>query len=161
MRFHHALIFALALNAWASSVVFQHERLRVKNTFESPEDVVRYYVSRDASGFVWSGLLDIERRAFTTWAEAPQVESFYVASAYEIIRDSGKRAARADVQVKYRGVRGVADAHGTLVPSKESTMTVTFRLEKIEGKWKIVSPAANQITPVVLEDRFPMQTALR
>jgi DNA repair exonuclease SbcCD ATPase subunit len=57
----------------------EHQKLRVTNDFASPNEVVAYYAARDASGFVWSGLLDVERRAFTTWSEAPAQDTFYVA----------------------------------------------------------------------------------
>src|SRR5690349_9505755 len=57
----------------------QHERLQLENRYKNPEEVIRYYVNRDASGFIWSGLLDSERKAFTLWKEVPNHETFYIA----------------------------------------------------------------------------------
>lgn len=137
-----------------------HERLRVRNVFSSPVDVVRYYVSRDASGFVWSGLLDIERRAFTTWKSAPQTESFYIAKEYKIEQESATERGKtlpkdeALVRVQY-SLAGMGDAHGTFTPSLESRRQVTFHLKKVGGQWKIHSPAPEEISPVVLESKFP------
>jgi hypothetical protein len=149
----------LLLAAGASSVqssVLTHERLRVRNTFKSPEEVVAYYCARDASGFVWSGLLDSERTAFTRWSEAPEVDSFYIAKSYQVhpserIKHDNNRAA---VEVSYN-LLGVGDAHGTRSPPPQTEYKVVFDLSRVNGAWKIVKPDYAEIAPVVLEAKFP------
>ena len=142
------------------SSVLAHERLRIRNTFKNPEEVVAYYCARDASGFVWSGLLDAERSAFTNWAEAPQVDSFYIAKSYQVqpherIHHDNNRAS---VEVTYE-LLGVGDAHGTRSPPPEPHYHVTFDLTHVSGSWKIVGPDPARIAPVVLEAKFPYAKA--
>jgi hypothetical protein len=151
-----ALSGALGTSSLQGSVL-QHERLRVRNTFKTPEEVVSYYCARDASGFVWSGLLDAERKAFTVWSEAPSQDSFYVAKNYEVNpgRLEGGAHDRAVVQVRYQ-VTAIADAHGTKMPVPRPELVVNFDLQKIGGAWKIARPAPTEISPVVLESKFPM-----
>ncbi len=150
------LFVALAGAGSVQSSVLQHERLRVRNTFKNPEEVVAYYCARDASGFVWSGLLDAERRAFTNWADAPQVDSFYIAKSYEVHpgQKIGHDANRATVAVHYTLV-AMGDAHGTRSTLERPEYTVNFDLAKSNGTWKIVKPDYAQIAPVVLESKFP------
>jgi hypothetical protein len=156
------LVTSTLLLAWltgASSVqssVLQHERLRVRNNFKTPEEVVSYYCARDASGFVWTGLLDSERTAFTSWAEAPQVDSFYIAKSYQVHpgEKTSPDAARATVSVSY-DLAAVGDAHGTRNPPPQPSYQVQFDLKKINGAWKIVKPDYAEIAPVVLESKFP------
>ncbi len=137
--------------------VLQHERLRVRNTFKTPEEVISYYCARDASGFVWSGLLDAERKAFTLWKEGPQNDSFYVAERYFV--GSGQTIAHnpdhVSIDVKYE-LAAISDAHGTKSPAPQKEYHVTFDLKKVEGVWKIAKPEAEQIAPVVLEEKFPI-----
>ena len=147
------LLGALAGGYRARTAMGEHERLRVQNTFKSPEEVIQYYCGRDASGFVWSGLLDSERRAFTTWKEAPEHENFFVARRYEI-RTLEQNASTASVEVRYLVV-GMGDANGAFVPSADPEKRVRFTLNRIDGKWKIVSPKPSEISPVVLETKFP------
>lgn len=153
----------LLVAAGAGSVqsgVLTHERLRVRNTFKSPEEVVAYYCARDASGFVWSGLLDSERTAFTRWNEAPEVDSFYIAKSYQVhpserIKHDNNRAA---VEVSY-DLLAVGDAHGTRTPPPRPNYKVTFDLNRVNGAWKIVKPDYAEIAPVVLEAKFPYAKA--
>jgi hypothetical protein len=163
MRKHLALTtvtcLLLALAAGSGSVqssLLKHERLRVRNTFKSPEEVVSYYCARDASGFVWSGLLDSERTAFTKWPEAPQVDSFYIAKSYKV--HPGERIAhdneRASVEVSYE-LLATGDAHGTRTPPPRADYKVTFDLNRVNGAWKIVKPGYAEIAPIVLEAKFP------
>ena len=160
------LAFVLSLTAlpisWVStySSMQQHERLRVRNDFKTPEEVVNYYCARDASGFVWSGLLDIERRLFTLWKQVPQAESFLVAKHYQLkpTRKSASSADTATIEVSY-DVVGTADAQGAMVPASKKDYSVTFTLRKISGQWKIESPTPDQISPVVLESKFPFMAA--
>ncbi len=136
-----------------SSVNIQHQRLLPKNTFKTPDEVVRYYCARDASGFVWSGLLEIERRNFTLWSDVPQADSFYIAKSYEI----GKpqiQGEQASVPVTYELV-GAGDAFGTRNPPKVTPYQVTFNLVRQSGSWKIRSPDAAEIAPIVVEEKFP------
>jgi hypothetical protein len=143
----------------------------VTNDFASPNEVVAYYAARDASGFVWSGLLDVERRAFTTWSEAPAQDTFYVASSYTV----GKPKIQGDeatVEVRYQ-IEGVADGHGTLEPSREKTLVITYTLVRGQGSsggralagttaataassWKISKPDAPEVSPIVVRNRFPL-----
>ncbi len=152
-----AVLFAALAGAGSvQSSILQHERLRVRNTFKTPEEVVAYYCARDASGFVWSGLLDAERTAFTNWTDAPQVDSFYIAKSYEVRPSEkiGHDVNRAAVAVNYR-LLAVGDAHGTRSPAPHSEYSVIFDLAKTNGTWKIVKPGYSQIAPVVLEAKFP------
>ena len=154
-----ALASGLLGQSSVQSGVLAHERLRVRNTFKTPEEVVAYYCARDASGFVWSGLLDAERTAFTAWADAPQVDSFYIAKSYRVHATSGAadgtahEGALAQVEVSY-DLSAVGDAHGTRTPPPRSDYHVTFDLKRIDGRWKIVKPDYAQIAPVVLESKF-------
>jgi hypothetical protein len=148
-----ALSFCSAINAL---IVPAHalERLLVKNDLKTAEAVVAHYCARDASGFVWSGLIDAERTAFTTWRESPQQDSFFVASSYEVGKATSKAADQAEVEVHYQ-LKGVGDAHGTRMPASEPSMTVKFGLRRVNGAWKIVRPESSAIMPVVLESKFP------
>jgi hypothetical protein len=151
-----AVLAAAVGGSSVQSSVLQHERLRIRNTFKTPEEVVSYYCARDASGFVWSGLLDAERTAFTSWEDAPQVDSFYIAKTYEVHPSEkvGHDVNHAAVQVRYE-LNGIGDAHGTRSPPPQPDYSVTFDLQKINGAWKIVKPDYAQISPVVVEAKFP------
>jgi len=156
VRRHLSYIFSLFLFslAMAAPTALEHEPLRFRNSFQTPEEVVRYYCGRDASGFVWSGLLEVERKAFTFWKELPEQDSFYVAQKYEIASARMDTAQNeASVEVTYE-LLGVADAHGTVVPAQEQERRVVFRLKKDRGAWKILSPEAASIAPVVLASKF-------
>ena len=129
-----------------------HEPLRYKNTFDKPEDVVDYYVKRDASGFVWSGLLDCERRAFTMWSHVPRSDSFYVAKSFQV-KKTKVTGTRAKVTVRYE-LKGVSDGNGTFVPATQKYKDVEFTLTKFKGRWRILLPAPVQVSPVVIESKF-------
>ena len=131
----------------------QHQRLKIRNDFKSPVEVVDYYCARDASGFVWSGLLDLERRNFTLWKEVPQQDSFFVAKKYEIVGSTVGRDT-AIVEVRYE-LLAIGDAHGTRMPAPAKEMSVTFELKRASGIWKIAKPDAARLAPVVLESKFP------
>ncbi|OFZ21977.1 MAG: hypothetical protein A2X94_16095 [Bdellovibrionales bacterium GWB1_55_8] len=147
------LVSFFALGTISSSIAaVQHERLQFRNSFQTPEEVVKYYCARDASGFVWSGLLEVERRAFTLWQELPAQDSFYIAKAYEIA-PAKTRANEALVEVRY-DILGIGDAHGTIMPAPSAERRVTFRLVKNEGVWKISQPEAAAISPVILASKF-------
>ncbi len=140
----------------AQTSVGIHEPLRIVNTFKTAEEVVRYYAARDASGFVWSGLLDTERQSFTTWKEVPEHDSFLVASRYEVIPIEERHGHdEASIEVRYN-VLGIGDGQGTLVPADQPIHRVRFDLKRIQGKWKIVSPVPQNVSPVVLESKFPV-----
>jgi hypothetical protein len=145
-------------NSSLQGSVLAHERLRVKNTFKSPDEVVAYYCARDASGFVWSGLLESERQAFTTWPEVPEQDSFYIAKDYKISPVKRLGADHATVGVRY-AVLAIADAHGTRMPVSKPELLVEYDLKKVGGQWKIVKPAAKEISPIVLESKFPVASA--
>lgn len=153
------LLIAVGSGSVQSSLL-AHERLRVRNVFKSPEEVVAYYCARDASGFVWSGLLDSERTAFTRWREPPSVDSFLIAKSYQVhpserIKHDNNRAA---VEVSY-DLLGIGDAHGTRSPPPQLTYKVVFDLSRVNGAWKIVKPDFAEIAPVVLEAKFPYAKA--
>ncbi len=134
----------------------EHERLKTVNNFSRPEDVVSYYVARDASGFVWSGLLEIERTAFTTWNNVPQSDTFFIAKDYKISParfGAGAKQGEAMVEVQY-ALTAIGDGYGTRQPSSEPSRSVKFGLKKNNGRWKIVSPSSDEISPVVLENKF-------
>ena len=150
----------LVLGAWGVSSqcasITEHERLKVKNDFKTPEEVVGYYCARDASGFVWSGLLDVERKAFTLWPSVPQQDSFFIAKSYEIVPGEIDQRSKdhAIVKVKY-ALAGMGDASGTLMPPAQPEMLVAFDLRKVNGAWKITKPDPTNLAPVVLESKFP------
>lgn len=143
----------LAVRELGASAQLEHERLRLRNDFKKPEEVVRYYCARDASGFVWSGLLDVERRAFTLWREAPQQDSFFIARKYDVV-PLASAGQSATVEVRYE-LTGIGDAHGTRMPPAQPELRIRFDLKKIDGAWKIAKPDAARLAPVVLESKFP------
>lgn len=155
-RFLTLSILAFLAGTVSQSTTPQHERLRLRNTFKTPEEVVSYYCARDASGFIWSGLLDAERRAFTLWNDAPQQDSFYVARKYEVTRSHpvAHKKDQATVDVRYE-VTAIADAHGSRMPPPRQDLVVSFNLKRVDGVWKISKPDAAEIAPVVLESKFP------
>ncbi len=134
-----------------------HERLRVRNTFKTPEEVVNYYCARDASGFVWSGLLDIERKAYTLWKESPQQDSFYIAKDYHVrvLKNAGNQA---QVEVDYE-LLGIGDANGAKMQPPVPFYKVIFYLKKVDNLWKIEKPESREISPIVLQSKFPVTTA--
>ncbi|MCC7440425.1 MAG: hypothetical protein IT285_02260 [Bdellovibrionales bacterium] len=135
-----------------------HERLRLRNTFKSPEDVVRYFCARDASGFVFTGMLDSERRAFTLWKGVPETDAFFVATKYQVgkARYPTKSPDEAEITVTYE-LAGVSDLHGTRSPSPQGERKVKFGLKRVNGSWRIESPEAHQISPTLLQGRFPIR----
>ena len=149
-----AIVGAVGASSVQSSVM-THERLRVRNIFKTPEEVVAYYCARDASGFVWSGLMEAERKAFTLWTDSPQQDSFYIARKYDI--KPAERIAHnndlATVTVQYDLI-AVGDAFGTRVPPDNADMKINFDLKRVGGVWKIVKPDYGQIAPVVLISKF-------
>ncbi len=154
-HFFEADLFRAGIQS-AISAEDQHERLRMRNTFKTPEEVVSYYCARDASGFVWSGLLEIERKAFTLWDHVPQHDTFLVAKKYDIApAKNGPSKDTVDVEVRYL-LTGVGDGHGTHAPPENSDYRILFRLKKINGQWKIAQPSPLEMAPVVLESKFPV-----
>jgi hypothetical protein len=150
-----ALTAFAALTQSGSTALTLHERLRLSNTFKTPEEVVRYYCARDASGFVWSGLLDKERTEFTLWNQLPETESFYVAQKYDIVPLPGATRDSAKIQVRYK-ILGMSDTYGSLVPAERPDYSVTFTLKRVGAQWKIALPAPPQLAPVVVEGKFPL-----
>ena len=135
-------------------------RQRLANTFAKPEEVVEYYCSRDAAGFVWTGLLRKEVSEFTEWPEAPQHDSFLVARGYKVGRAEfiDKNGQEARVEVLYDMI-GLGDAHGTWVPAIKKKERVIFELRKLDGAWRIRSPQPQSLSPVIVEGRFPYPRA--
>lgn len=133
-----------------------HERLRYQNIFKTPEEVIEYYCARDASGFVWSGLLEVERKAFTLWDQVPSLDSFFVASKYDVgkSRFLNNEKTEAAVDVSYDLI-AISDGNGSRFPVTASKRQVTFTLKKLKGQWKILRPAPAEIASVVLESKFP------
>lgn len=147
--------FAAALCATSAlgATTLEHQRLKFRNDFKTPAEVVEYYCARDASGFVWSGLLDLERRNFTLWKDVPQQDSFYVAKKYEVAGTT-VGTDTALVEVRYE-LLAIGDAHGTRMPAPSKEMRVTFEVKRVGGIWKIAKPEPSRISPVVLESKFP------
>lgn len=133
----------------------EHVRLKFENDFKRPEDVVRYYVGRDASGFVWSGMLGIERKEFTAWEKTPQYDSFLIANHVDI-QAGPIQGADAKVIVQYV-LSGVGDGRGASAQRTGEYHSVVFDLRKISGRWKIVSSPPQ--APVVVPDKFPLARA--
>ncbi len=136
----------------ATNKTGEHQHLVFQNHFHKPEEVIEYYCNRDASGFVWSGLLEVERKAFTLWQSIPQNDSFYIAKDFRI-HSAVVSGSNAKVQVDY-SVIAVGDAHGSRTPPFSPIYSVTFELKRVGGSWKIQSPHPSEIAPVVLEDKF-------
>jgi hypothetical protein len=132
----------------------------VKNTFESPEAVLRHFCARDAWGFVWSGMMAAEVRALTQWKFAPQTEGFQVIQGYSFGPTQSRGPDEVLIPVTYQ-VLGVGQASGAFVPLDSEalqaarTQVVRYRLTRVAGRWKIVSPEPTQIEPHVLVDYSP------
>jgi hypothetical protein len=145
---------ALSVPARADS---GREHLRIRNDFRTPEEVIHYYCARDASGFVWTGLLDAERAAFTLWNQSPQQDSFYVAHDYKI-QPAHVSGNEASVEVTY-DLAGMGDAQGTRVPAAvfgvPKTRTVQFVLRRENGVWRIAKPDPGSLSPVIVEGKLP------
>lgn len=147
---------AVAIGHGQASEKKNHRELQTENRFSDPGEVLRYYCDRDASGFVWSGLLSAERSAFTTWNRSPEAELFLIADSYEILPVAEKRTSNTRrFEVRYHGVSGTSDASGSIIPSKKKSHSVVFELRKVSGLWKIASPTPQEVLPVVLKDRLP------
>ena len=148
------------------ALVNQGERpkLIVSNQFESPESVLRHYCARDAWGFIWSGMMQAELRALTQWKFAPQTEGFQVIQGYSFGTTQVVSPSEVSIPVTYQ-VLGVGQASGAFVPldtealQHARTQTVRYRLRKINGRWKIVSPEPTQIEPRVLVEYSPARPA--
>jgi hypothetical protein len=124
-----------------------------------PEDVVSYFVERDSAGFVWSGLDAPEVREFTNWTIRPSSESYLVATQVKIapVRHEGKSDSQAVVDVDYH-IEGMVSGMGGVTPTGNGgAYRRSFHLSKIDGKWKIVAPAASDIVPIILKDHLPKQ----
>lgn len=153
-RFLCALIVIIHSASAVFAVEINHERLRMANTFQSPKEVVQYYCSRDAQGFVWSGLLDLERSAFTLWKSVPQFETFYIARKYDVGQPEriGHDNNHVQIEVKYDLI-GSGDMNGARAPASQKNYSVVFELMRIGGVWKIQSPEPGSLPPVLLESQ--------
>ena len=157
MRWIVLLLLAFSMSSTCQAPL-SHEPLRYKNTFKTPEEVVRYYCMRDASGFVWSGLLDVERKAFTLWESTPATDSFFVARSLSVgsaeFTTSTKSEARVDVAYE---LVGISDGQGSKMPAPKEKRVVSFLLKKVGGQWKIARPAVQDVASVVLETHFSLK----
>lgn len=160
MKIPHKIIATVFLVSLGQTSTFaanepQYQKLKLKNDFKSPEEVVRYYCDRDASGFVWSGLLESERKEFTVWRSVPNHDSFFIAKRFEVVPQGtpNPTTENATVEVRYE-LAAIGDAFGTRVPSPVKDMKVTFNLKKVDGAWKIAQPEPDKLAPVVLESKF-------
>lgn len=126
--------------------------LKIINDYKQPEEVLQYYCSRDAAGFVWAGMLEMERKAFTLWENTPMQDSFYVAKKYGI-KTLSKTEKVAQIEVTY-DLLSMSDVHGTRVPVKEPRLKVVFELKNVGGSWKIAQPIPQTLSPVVMEQFF-------
>ncbi len=131
-----------------------HRRLEIINRFRSAEEVLAYFLDRDAEGFVWSGLLDSERQEFTTWRKSPAHDSFHLATRVRVSPvNPGSTASRRIMSVTY-DLESMQDAAGTSAPPPSRELTVRFILVREEGKWKIAEPSEEQFVPVLLHSRI-------
>lgn len=131
-----------------------HRRLEIVNRFRSAEEVLAYFLDRDAEGFVWSGLLDSERQEFTTWKKSPAQDSFHLATRVRVSPvNPGSTASRRIMSVTY-DLDSMRDAAGTSAPPPSRKLTVRFILVREEGKWKIAEPSEEQFIPVLLQSRI-------
>lgn len=140
----------------------KHTQLRTQNTFSTPEEVVNYYCSRDSEGFILTGMLDSERSAFTHWRESPKSDSCYISKNHRLgpTRYLNPDRTLAEIPVTY-DLAGIGDADGIQLPAPRPTHQVTFRLRKIDGRWKIESPTPSALSPVVSEGTFKQRSAGR
>ncbi len=132
--------------------------LKTANDFKTPLEVVQYYCARDAAGFIWNGMTEAERKAFTLWKEAPQSESYWIADQYEITPLQTPSNDQALIEVHYT-LSAQSDAHGTHLLPAQKDLRVVFVLKKIKQQWKIEKPGAGEIEPVVVGSSFPLRQA--
>jgi len=132
-----------------------YRKIEFKNQYQDPQDVVRYFCERDASGFVWSGLLGIEIQEFTNWPRALGHSEFYIAKSYKIQPTTypNKNSETAFVKVIYN-LLAIGNANNTRLPVNENKKIINYKLKKLNGKWKIISPAFYEIYPIVVESKF-------
>lgn len=129
-------------------------KLKLRNDFSKPEDVIRYYTSRDAAGFVWAGMLNQEVKAFTTWPELAQHENFLVAKSFTIKPTRVFAKDRVAIDVIYN-IKYMSDFEGTEFEVKTPQLIRTFILAKISEKWKIIQPSPHDASPIILESNLP------
>ena len=150
-------LLALLISVSDSSSPTERQQALFLNKFEKPSDVVRYYCERDAAGFVWSGFMTAEREEFTLWPENPRSESFYIAKKYTIKSESIETGKNdASITVHYE-LTGTGDGYGNMSSAPGEDYYVTFRLKKIDGRWKIYQPLSKNVHPVVLQAHFPFE----
>jgi hypothetical protein len=124
--------------------------LLIRNSFSTPEETLRHFLGRDESGAYWAGMLDPERRAFTTWPHAPQSETFLNLKSRSI--GATRQIASDEVAIPVTlTLGGHQDAFGTQVPTRDRKNTVhqVFRMKRVSGQWKIVQPEANNFIPAI------------
>lgn len=130
----------------------KYPHLKIENNFSDPLSVLNYYLERDAYGFIWSGLLNIERTEFTQWNTAPQSESFQVAKHY-LVKKIRASSTEALYEVTY-DLLYQSDQYETRIPASQRQLKVEYRLNKVSGKWKITSPHSSKIIPIVIKGKF-------
>lgn|GEM_PF-1923407 len=124
--------------------------LMIRNSFATPEEALHHFLRRDESGAFWAGMLEPERRAFTTWTQDPQAESYVKFKAREFGATRKISTDEVAIPVSLSGIEHT-DAFGTRMPAstRQNPLQQVYRLKKIDGRWKIVQPEANAFTPAI------------
>jgi hypothetical protein len=130
-----------------------HRRLEIENQFSSAEESLRYFLARDAAGFVWSGYLDSEREEFTTWKTTPSQDGFYLARKYDLKLESGKQEKDRKAFIVAYELESIRDSAGTISPSIEKVRTVRFVMKKTGDKWRVAEPDGSRYSSVLIVDQ--------
>ncbi len=151
------LLLALVLSAYPqwpeSSRLWAAERtepLLIRNSFDTPEEVLGHFLRRDEAGAFWAGMLEPEMRAFTTWKTPPQAESYFRFKEREL--GEARKISQDEVVIPVTlTVIDQRDAFGTRMPAsaRQNPHVQDFRLRRIDGQWKIVQPDANSFLPAI------------
>ena len=126
------------------------EPLLVRNSFDTPEEVLGHFLRRDEAGAFWAGMLEPEMRAFTTWKTPPQAESYFRFKERKL--GEARKISQDEVVIPVTlTVIDQRDAFGTRMPAsaRQNPHVQDFRLRRIDGQWKIVQPDSNRFVPAL------------
>jgi len=124
--------------------------LLIRNSFSTPEEALNHFLRRDESGAFWAGMLDPERRAFTTWTHPPQSETFLRLRSRTI--GVTRRISTDEVAIPVTVIlAGHQDSFGTQMPTRErgNKLQQVFRMKRLAGQWKIIQPQAEEFVPAI------------
>lgn len=144
----------MTLTLPASGIEGPRPSLRLSNDFKTPEALIQYYCARDAWGFFWAGMMELERATLTTWKAAHAAETFFISKSTRISKAKFEGESKATVEVRYE-LEGIGDGFGTRAPASEPVRKVTFQLQKIGDQWRITGPEPEKLPPVVDQAHAP------